>query len=154
MYSNIKCRTWWNIGGLAKDKLCSITASWTKICLNSATCTLAERSRRRDVFSLPLLAGQIQRPDTLHRASVLCRVPVSSHQLCMCSFPWKSRNLIHTSPVGSLSHFSPTYLWYEISWVKNLHREWVISPKWKLMKLTGFQKESLCQQGHKRSPHT
>ena len=32
-----------------------------------------------EMFSLPLLAErQIQRPDTRHKASVLCRVPVST----------------------------------------------------------------------------
>ena len=30
------------------------------------------------MFSLPLLARQIQRPDTQRKASVLCRVPVST----------------------------------------------------------------------------
>ena len=94
------------------------------------------------MFSLPLLAGQIERPDTLHKASVLCRAPVSSHQVCMCSFPQK--HLSSWIRFTFLSHVPEEEILLAKSGVK-----W---PKW--MKLTGFQNQSQCQQGHKGIHHT
>ena len=145
------------------------------------------------MFSLPLLARQIQRPDTRHKASVLCRVPVSNHQVCMCSFSRRKKQ----KPMTHLSSWVRfTFLpnipeeeillgcwkteWYWQKWMKLKEEillgcwktEWywqkwmklkeeILLGCWKTewyrqrwMKLTGCQKQSTDQQGHKNIRHT